>query len=78
MFPKHFNLEKYTAQVEYVYFVQLQLCRNYYYYYEYFMFLIFVFRQDNQPCDTMEQTDTISCVSGNMWEYISFCGAFLN
>lgn len=32
------------------------------------MFLIFVFRQDNQPCDIMEQTqtDTICCVSNNV------------
>lgn len=37
------------------------------------MFLIFVFRQDNQPCDNMEQTDTISCVSSNQRDYTSVC-----
>lgn len=29
------------------------------------------FRQDNQPCDTMEQSDTVSCVSINMLGYIT-------
>lgn len=33
------------------------------------------FRQDNQPCDTTDQTEPISCVSGNMYQWV--CGRFL-
>lgn len=52
------------------------------------MFLLCVFRQDNQPCDIMEQsqTVTISCVSSNkishpinfMLQYLPTCSTFLH